>query len=87
MNSEKQEICGENFCGSLGDTNYELVWPPIFAEKSFSDSPKTINFAKVFSLESFLLYGKYIESDFHLPSVSVAEVEALLSRAKSSTNS
>ena len=26
-------------------------------EKTFADSPKTTKFAKVFSLESFLLYG------------------------------
>ena len=31
--------------------------PPNFTEKMFADSHKTVKFAKVFSLESFLLYG------------------------------
>ena len=34
------------------------VWPSIFAEKTFTDRPKTSKFVKVLSLESFSLYGK-----------------------------
>ena len=31
--------------------------PPNFVKKTFANSLKTAKFAKVFSLESFLLYG------------------------------
>ena len=32
--------------------------PPNFTEKTFTNSHKTVKFAKVFSLESFTLYGR-----------------------------
>ena len=56
---EKYNFRGENFhrvltCAALKDTT-----PPNFAEKTFVNSHKTAKFAKVFSLESFLLYSSF----------------------------
>ena len=36
---------------------HNICHAPNFAEKIFADGRKSTNFAKVFSLESFLLYG------------------------------
>ena len=57
VNWWKSEICGEDFRGLFGVTSNVWVWPSIFTEKTFMDRPKTLKFAKVFSLESFPLYG------------------------------
>ena len=57
VNGGKQEIRGKVFRGSLGATNYKWVRPSIFMEKTFADSLKITKFVKVFSLESFPLYG------------------------------
>ena len=40
-------------------TNYEWVGWLIFGEKIFTDSPKTMKFAEVFSIES-LLHRKFL---------------------------
>ena len=37
----------------------KVATPPNFAEKTFANSHKIAKFAKVFSLESFPLYGSY----------------------------
>ena len=39
--------------------NYVWVWLPIFMEKTFVDGSKTLKFAEIFSLESFLLYSSW----------------------------
>ena len=62
---------GENFRGSVGSENFtEKTFtdcskpimggcgtPPNFMEKTFTDDSQTSKSAKVFSLESFPLYG------------------------------
>ena len=54
---EKYNFHGENFCGLLTFAVPKDTTPPNFAEKTFANSHKTTKFAKVFSLESFLLYS------------------------------
>ena len=51
-------FCGENFCGFLAFAVPKDTTPPIFAVKNFVNSHKTAKFGKVFSLESFPLYGR-----------------------------
>ena len=53
----KIRFCGENFHGLLAFPVPRDATPPNFAEKTFANSLKTAKFAKVFSLESFPLYG------------------------------
>ena len=50
----KYDFHKENFCSLVlpKDTT-----PPNFVEKTFTNSHKTLKFAKVFSLETFSLYG------------------------------
>ena len=48
---------GQNFHGLLTGVAAKKATPPNFSEKSFVNSYKTSKFAKVFSLESFPLYG------------------------------
>jgi len=55
--SEKYDFRGENFHGLLTFAAPKDTTPPNFAENTFADSHKTTKSAKVFSLESFLLYG------------------------------
>ena len=47
---------GKNFRGLLTFAAPKDAMPPNFVEKTFADSHKSVKFAKVFSLESFLLY-------------------------------
>ena len=54
---EKYNFCGENFRGLLASAAPKDATPPNFAEKIFANHHKTVKFAKVFSLESFPLYG------------------------------
>ena len=63
-----------NFRGSVGGENFaeknftdclkQIIGgcgtPPNFAEKTFADGSQTSKSAKVFSLESFPLYGRYL---------------------------
>ena len=55
---EKYDFRGENFHGLLACAAPKDATPPNFTEKTFTNSHKTAKFAKVFSLESFPLYGK-----------------------------
>ena len=62
---------GRNFHGSIGNENFtektftdclkpsisECGMPQNFMEETFADGSRTSKFAKVFSLESFPLYG------------------------------
>ena len=54
---EKYNFCGENLHGLLNFAMPKDATPPNFTEKTFANSHKTTKFAKVFSLESFQLYG------------------------------
>ena len=54
---EKYNFCGENFRRLLASAAPKDATPPNFAEKTFANRHKTVKFAKVFSLESFPLYG------------------------------
>ena len=54
---EKYDFRGENFHGLLASAVPKDATPPNFAEKTFTNCHKTAKFAKVFSLESFPLYG------------------------------
>ena len=54
---EKYDFCGENFCGLIARAVLKDTTPPNFTEKTFTNSHKTLKFVKVFSLESFPLYG------------------------------
>ena len=56
----KYDFCGENFCGLLAFAAPKDATPPNFTEKTFANSHKTAKSAKVFSLESFLLYSRKI---------------------------
>ena len=47
----------ENFYGLLAFAAPKDAMPPNFAEKTFTNSHKIAKFTKVFSLESFPLYG------------------------------
>ena len=51
--------CRENFRGLLAFAVGKDATPPNFVEKTFAYSNKTAKFAKVFSLESFLLYSTW----------------------------
>ena len=51
----KYDFRGENFRGLL-----TFATPPNFTEKTFTNSHKTTKSSKVFSLESFPLYGRKI---------------------------
>ena len=54
----KYDFGGENFCGLLaGDLRDAMS--PNFAEKTFTNSHKTLKFSKVFSLKSLLLCGSF----------------------------
>ena len=54
---EKYDFRGENFHRLLACAVPKDATHPNFMEKTFANSHKTTKFAKVFSLESFLLYG------------------------------
>ena len=54
-------FCGENFRGLLAFAVPTDAMPPNFTEKTFANSHKTVKFVKVFSLESFPLYGIFSE--------------------------
>ena len=54
---EKYDFCGENFRGLLASAAPKDATPPNFAKITFANRHKTVKFAKVFSLESFPLYG------------------------------
>ena len=51
------EFRGEKFRGLLACTAYYRLSLQPIAEKTFADRHKTAKFAKVFSLENFLLYS------------------------------
>ena len=53
----KYNFCGENFRRLLACAAPKVATHPNFAEKTFANSHKTAKFMKVFSLESFPLYG------------------------------
>ena len=69
---QRETFEGENFRGSIGSENFaektftdcvkQIIGgcgtPPNFAEKTFTDGSQTLKSAKVFSLESFPLYGR-----------------------------
>ena len=65
---EKYDFHGENFHGLLACAAPKDATPQNFAEKTFTNSHKTTKFAKVFSLESFPLYGTYLERYYTLTS-------------------
>ena len=54
---EKSNFRRENFCGLLAFATPKNATPLKFHEKTFANSHKTAKFTKVFSLESFPLYG------------------------------
>ena len=54
---EKYNFRGENFRRLLTFAAPKDATPPNFVEKTFTNGHKTAKFAKVFSLESFPLYG------------------------------
>ena len=54
---EKYNFHGENLRGLLTSAVPKDATPPNFMEKTFANCHKTTKFAKVFSLESFPLYG------------------------------
>ena len=54
---EKYDFYEENFCGLLAFTAPMDATPPNFTDKTFTNTHKTAKFMKVFSLESFPLYG------------------------------
>jgi len=54
---EKYDFHGENFSQIARFATRKDAIPPNFAEKTFANSHKTVKFTKVFSLESFPLYG------------------------------
>ena len=56
---EKYGFRGENFCRLLACAVPKETTPSNFVEKTFVNSHKTVKFVKVFSLESFPLYGGY----------------------------
>ena len=60
---EKYDFRRENFHGLLACATPKDAMPPNFAEKTFANSYKTVKFAKVFPLESFLLI-QYKESTY-----------------------
>ena len=49
----------ENFCGCIL-YRYRLCAHAMFAKKTFTNGLRSAKFAKVFSLESFLLYGYFL---------------------------
>ena len=53
----KNTIFSKKFCGLLAFAAPKDTMPQNFAEKTFTNSHTTTKFAKVFSLESFPLYG------------------------------
>ena len=55
---EKYNFRGENFRGYLTFAAPKDATLPKFAEKTFANSHKNTQFVKLFSLESFPLYGK-----------------------------
>ena len=68
---EKYNFRRENFRGLLAFATPKDATPPNFAEKTFADSHKSAKFAKVFSLESFPLYGSqwtyiYTQMSIHI---------------------
>ena len=54
----REKTGGENFHGLLAFAVPKDTTPQNFVEKTFANSHKTAKFAKVFSLESFLLNSK-----------------------------
>ena len=64
---EKYNFRTEDFHGFLTCATPKDTMPPNFTEKTFVNSHKTVKFAKIFSLESFPLYGSCvtIASTFH----------------------
>ena len=63
---EKYDFRRENFRGLLACAAPKDATPLNFAEKTFTNSHKTVKFSKVFSLESFPLYGSGCANAFHL---------------------
>ena len=59
---EKYDFRGENFRRLLALATPKDTTPQNFMEKTFKISHKTPKFAKVFSLESFPLYGMFSSS-------------------------
>ena len=55
--SQIDNFCEENFCGLARLCSTKGRHSPNFAEKTFTNSHKTAKFTKIFSLESFPLYG------------------------------
>ena len=56
-NWSKIRFSQRSFCGLLAFAAPKDTMPQNFAEKTFTNSHTTTKFAKVFSLESFPLYG------------------------------
>ena len=54
---KKYDFHRENFHGLLACAVPKDATPPNFVDKTFANSHKTVEFAKVSSLESFPLYG------------------------------
>ena len=54
---EKYDFCGENFHGLLAFAAPKVPHPQILQRKLSRIATKTTKFVKVFSLESFPLYG------------------------------
>ena len=54
---KKYNFRRENFYRLLTFATPKDVMPPNFSETTFVDNYKTTKFAKIFSLESFPLYG------------------------------
>ena len=61
--SEKYNFRREDFRGLLVSAMPKDAMPPNFTEKTFANRQKTAKFAKVFSLESFPLYGMSRDED------------------------
>ena len=59
---EKYDFRRENFRRLFTFAMPKDATPPNFAEKTFENSHKSAKFAKVFFLESFLLYGIWYPS-------------------------
>ena len=57
QNGKKQDFHRENFRRLLTRTMPKDSTPPNFVEKIFTNNYQTAKFAKVFSLETFPLYG------------------------------
>ena len=70
---EKYDFHGENIPRLLARAVLKDTTPPNFMEKTFANNHKTVKFAKVLSLESFLLYGTSV-NHFKIPKFSHAKI-------------